>query len=83
VGQDNDLLEQAVNDPDIRFDVIFSDGNKSFKEVLYDGILQWNLLKRGGILIFNGGNSAAVENIIDAVNATVLYKDKFIALKKI
>ena len=83
VGQDNTLLEQAVNDPDIRFDVIFSDGNKSFKEVLYDGILQWNLLKRGGILIFNGGDNAAVENIIDAVNATVLYKDKFIALKKI
>ena len=83
VGQDDTLLEQAVNDPDIRFDVIFSDGNKTFKEVLYDGILQWNLLKRGGILIFNSGNVAAVEYIINAVNATVLYKDKFIALKKI
>lgn len=82
VGQDSDLLEQAVKDPDIRFDVIFSDGNKTFKEVLYDGILQWNLLKRGGILIFNS-NDSAVENIIDAVNPTVLYKDEFVVLKKI
>jgi len=81
--QDDSLLEQAVKDPDIRFDVIFSDGNKTFKEVLHNGILQWNLLKRGGILIFNGGNSDAIENIIDAINPTVLYKDKFIALKKI
>jgi len=81
--QDDTLLEQAVKDPDIRFDVIFSDGNKTFKEVLHNGILQWNLLKRGGILIFNGGNSDAIENIIDAINPTVLYKDKFIALKKI
>lgn len=83
---DDSLLEQAVNDPDIRFDVIFSDGNKSFKEVLHNGILQWNLLKRGGILIFNGEDDAvhyAVENIIDAINPIVLYKDKFIALKKI
>ena len=83
IGQDSDLLEQAVKDTDIRFDVIFSDGNESFREVIYDGILQWNLLKRGGILIFNSGNVAAVEYIINAVNATVLYKDKFIALKKI
>jgi hypothetical protein len=83
IGQDSDLLEQAVKDPDIRFDVIFSDGNESFREVIYDGILQWNLLKNGGILIFNSGNVAAVEYIINAVNATVLYKDKFIALKKI
>jgi GR25 family glycosyltransferase involved in LPS biosynthesis len=82
VGQDSDLLEQAVRDPDIRFDVIFSDGNKNFKEVLHDGILQWNLLKRGGILIFNS-NDGAVENIIDAVNPTVLYKDEFVVLKKI
>lgn len=82
VGQDSDLLEQAVKDPDIRFDVIFSDGNKTFKEVLHDGILQWNLLKRGGILIFNS-NDSAVENIIDAVNPTVLYKDEFVVLKKI
>jgi len=82
IGQDDTLLEQAVKDPDIRFDVIFSDGNKTFKEVLYDGILQWNLLKRGGILIFNS-NDSAVENIIDAVNPTVLYKDEFVVLKKI
>jgi predicted O-methyltransferase YrrM len=86
IGQDSTLLEQAVNDPEIRFDVIFSDGNKTFKEVLHDGILQWNLLKRGGILIFNGEDDVvhhAVENIIKAVNPIVLYKDKFIALKKI
>jgi hypothetical protein len=82
IGQDDTLLEQGVKDPDIRFDVIFSDGNKTFKEVLYDGILQWNLLKRGGILIFNS-NDSAVENIIDAVNPTVLYKDEFVVLKKI
>jgi hypothetical protein len=83
MGQDDPLLRHAANDPDIRFDVIFSDGNKAFKELLHDGILQWNLLKSDGILIFNGGDSTAVESIIDAVNATVLYKDKFIVLKKI
>lgn len=76
--QDNTLLKQAVNDPDIRFDVIFSDDN-----ITHDGILQWNLLKNDGILIINGGDSAAVENIIKAVNPIVLYKDKFIVLKKI
>jgi len=76
--QDNTLLKQAVNDPDIRFDVIFSDDN-----ITHDGILQWNLLKNDGILIINGGDSATVENIIKAVNPIVLYKDKFIVLKKI
>ena len=76
--QDNTLLKQAVNDPDIRFDIIFSDDN-----ITHDGILQWNLLKNDGILIINGGDSTAVENIIKAVNPIVLYKDKFIVLKKI
>ena len=83
IEQNSTLLEQAVKDPDVRFDIIFSDGNKTFKEVLYDGILQWNLLKRGGILIFNGGDSSAIENIIDAINPTVIYNKEFIALKKI
>jgi GR25 family glycosyltransferase involved in LPS biosynthesis len=86
IEQGSTLLEQAVNDPEIRFDVIFSDGNKTFKEVLYDGILQWNLLKSDGILIFNGEVDVvheAVKNIIDAVNPIVLYKDKIIVLKKL
>ncbi len=84
VPREHKLLEQAVADPDIRFDVIYSDAWPEFKDVIYDGILSWNLLKRGGILIFNGGDSAAVKNIIDAVNATVLYNsDDFVIIKKI
>lgn len=81
MAQADPLLERAVKDPDIRFDVIFYDGDMSSRDVLYEGILQWNLLKSGGILIFNGINSA-VENIIEAVNATVVYKDDIVALKK-
>ena len=81
IGQDSALLEQAVKDSDIRFDVIFYDGDMSSRDVLYDGIHLWNLLKSEGVLIFTGINSA-VENIIDAVSATVVYKDNIVALKK-
>jgi GR25 family glycosyltransferase involved in LPS biosynthesis len=78
VSPGNKILEQAAQDPDIRFDVIFSDDNNT-----QDGILLWNLLKNDGILIFNGGNNTAIESIIDAVNATVLYNNEFSAIKKI
>ena len=81
VDEPNNLLEQAVKDSDIRFDVIFYDGDMSSRDVLYDGIHLWNLLKSEGVLIFTGINSA-VENIIDAVSATVVYKDNIVALKK-
>jgi hypothetical protein len=81
VAQPNNLLERAVKDSDIHFDVIFYDGDMSSRDVLYDGIHLWNLLKSEGVLIFTGINSA-VENIIDAVNATTVYKDDIVALKK-
>lgn len=87
VPEDSDMLMQAVKDPDIEFDVIFSDGKKEFKEVLHDGILSWNLLKNDGIVIFNDGDNDivrnAVENIINAVNPTVLYNGEVIALQKV
>ena len=87
VPEDSDMLMQAVKDPDIGFDVIFCDSKKEFKEVLHDGILLWNLLKKDGIVIFNDGYNyhvwTAVDNIIEAVNATVLNKDQVIAIQKV
>ena len=81
---DNDLLSQAAADPEVRFDVIYVDGNHEYKEVLHDGILSWNLLKSGGIMIFDDGElvKSAVDNIITAVGATVLHNGSFIALQK-
>lgn len=87
VPEDSDMLMQASKDPDIRFDVIFCDGKKEFKEVLHDGILLWNLLKKDGIVIFNDGDNdivrSAIENIITAVSPTVLYNGEIIALQKV
>jgi len=78
---DNSLLKQAINDPDIRFDVIFSDDNKTD-----DVILLWHLLKDDGILIINGCNDPkvvdAVEKIIEVTEADVIHNDDIIVLKK-
>lgn len=84
VGYEHTLLQQAAADPDIRFDVIYSDSSTDYRNVIHDGILSWNLLKEDGILIFNDGEavSTAVEVIINAVNATVHYNDSFIVLQK-
>ena len=84
VYADNDLLSQAAADPEVRFDVIYVDGNHEYKDVLHDGILSWNLLKSGGVMIFDDGElvKSAVDNIINAVNCTVLCKGDIIALQK-
>lgn len=87
ISEDSDMLMQAVKDPDIEFDIVFCDGKKEFKEVLHDGVLLWNLLKKDGIVIFNDGDNDivrdAVENIINAVNPAVLYNGEVVALQKV
>ena len=87
VTQDSDMLIQASQDPDIRYDVIFCDSKKEYKELLHDGILSWNLLKNDGIVIFNDGDNDtvrnAVDNIIKAINPTVLYDGEVIAIQKV
>jgi hypothetical protein len=84
VYPDNDLLSRAVADPELRFDVIYVDGNHEYKEVLHDGILSWNLLKKDGIMIFDDGVlvKSAVDDIITAVSASVLHNGEFIAIQK-
>lgn len=87
VASDNDLLAQAVHDPEIKFDVIYCDGNHEFKDVLYDGILSWNLLSDDGILIFDDVDLESVNKcvsvIYDTVRAKLVYRDdNIVALKK-
>lgn len=87
VHANSDLLSQAVQDPDVKYDVIYCDGNHEYKEVLHDGILLWNLLKSDGILIFDDCDNDivrnAVENIIKAVQPNVLHSGNIIAIQKL
>lgn len=90
VPVNSDILIQAEQDPDIHFDIIFWDGEQSHQEVLHDGILLWNLLKKDGILIFNNCDDdkvrTAVKNIIKAVDPVanaVIYSDEAIAIQKV
>jgi hypothetical protein len=50
VDKDSLLLAASTLDPDIKFDLIYVDGNHEFKDVLYDAVVSWNLLKPNGLL---------------------------------
>ena len=53
VSQDDLMLANAVDDPDIRFDVIFVEGLYEFKDMLYNATVCFNLLNEDGLLIFS------------------------------
>jgi hypothetical protein len=73
-----------VKDQDINYDVIYVDGNHGYKDVLYDGLLSWNLLKSDGLLIFDDGDLVrdAVNAIVLATNADVVYDKEIIVLQR-
>lgn len=72
--KDNLLLAASTLDPDIRFDLIYVDGNHEFKEVLYDAVVSWNLLKPNGLLIFDDMNISSVSKAVDIFARTVYKK---------
>ena len=72
--KDNLLLAASTLDPDIRFDLIYVDGNHEFKEVLYDSVVSWNLLKPNGLLIFDDMNISSVSKAVDIFARTVYKK---------
>jgi hypothetical protein len=84
--KDSMLLAEAVNDPEISFDVIYVDGNHEYRNVLFDGINSWNLLNNGGILIFDDCHDKevrlAVNTIIKTVNPIIKYDGDIVVLKK-
>ena len=41
---------------DDTFDFIFVDGSHEYKDVVFDGLLAWKLLKPGGLMIFDDYN---------------------------
>ena len=72
-SHDSDILQQAVEDPALRYDVIYFDSAKyKFKDNLHTCILLWNLLKRGGMLININSDQSTIDNFISAVNPVVL-----------
>ena len=46
-------LVKIISDNDIIFDIIYIDASHEAKDVISDAILSWNLLKTGGIMIFD------------------------------
>lgn len=73
VEKESLLLAASILDPDIRFDLIYVDGNHEFKEVLYDSIVSWNLLKPNGLLIFDDMINNTVSKAVD-IFARTIYK---------
>lgn len=84
IESDSDLLARAVKDSEIKFDVIYVDGNHEYRDVLHDGLLSWNLLKSDGIMIFDDSDLVrdAVDAIVLATNAAVVYDKKIIVLQR-
>lgn len=74
VEKDSLLLAASILDPDIRFDLIYVDGNHEFKEVLYDAVVSWNLLKPNGLLIFDDMKNNSVSKAVDIFARTVYKK---------
>lgn len=81
IDRDNLIQAAAITDPDIRFDLIYVDGNHEFKEVLYDATTSWNLLKPNGLLIFDDMANSIVSKAVDIFARTVykkpIYNGKF------
>ena len=74
VDKDSLLLAASTLDPDIKFDLIYVDGNHEFKEVLYDAVVSWNLLKPNGLLIFDDMDNNFVSKSVDIFARTVYKK---------
>ena len=68
VAQDDLMLAYAVDDPDIRFDVIFVEGLYEFKDMLYNATVCFNLLNEDGLLIFSDyeTNKKVIDTFIKA-----------------
>lgn len=74
IDKDNLILAASILDPEIRFDLIYVDGNHEFKDVLYDATVSYNLLKPNGMLIFDDMNNPIVSKAVDIFARTVYKK---------
>jgi hypothetical protein len=89
IGTDKEqtLLIQSISDPDVRFDVIYIDGNTEVKEVIFNGILASNLLNIGGLIIFdeykNPNVKTGVHLLAQAIDMTVTHRDEFASLRRL
>jgi hypothetical protein len=57
------VLRGGVQDPDVRYDVIYYCARGSFENSLADAIICWNLLRDEGILIIEGVDREVVDNL--------------------
>lgn len=71
------LLEQSVRSK--KYDFIYIDGCHESKEVLEDAVLSWELLKDGGILIFDDYLWGVHRRETDQTKAPKISVDSFIA----
>jgi len=78
------VLLGATTDPDIKFDVIYVDGEHDFNNVLSDAVLSYNLLKDDGLIIFDDMSIESVKLSVDifakTVNSESIYRDQFISV---
>ena len=78
------VLLETLSDPDIKFDVIYVDGEHDLKSVLTDAILGYNLLADNGLLIFDDMSIDSVKLSVDLFSKTVnneyIYRDQFISV---
>lgn len=77
------LLLNACDDPDVRFDVVYTEGKGKTAEDAMDCIISWNLLKDGGIVILDKYDPNAIKNFIRVVGEqSVIHDDGLVILKK-
>jgi predicted O-methyltransferase YrrM len=78
------VLLGATTDPDIKFDVIYVDGEHDFNNVLSDAVLSYNLLKDNGLIIFDDMSIESVKLSVDifakTINNESIYRDQFISV---
>ena len=92
VGKSNEVLRSLwVNN----YDFIYVDGSHSSYDVIYDAVLSWHLLKKGGILAFDDyswrQDNPETETPKIAIDAflrifagkyTLLYKKGYVIIEK-
>jgi len=78
------VMLEALTDPDIKFDVIYVDGEHDLKSVLTDAILSYNLLADNALLIFDDINIDSVKLSVDlfaqTVNVKNIHRDNLISV---
>lgn len=73
VGQSKNILKKL----DDTYDFIYVDGSHEFKDVIYDAFLAWDMLKPGGVIVFD--DMGLFEGVTNVVNILAYYMKPEIA----